>query len=114
MAALIAFSLPVFAITEVNDDNIEAEVINSKTPVVVMFYATWCGYCKDLEKEIVKREGSLKGKVKFVRVDVDKTSAGSIIRALPTTVLVKNGKSVGGFQGADLLKLELLINDATK
>lgn len=71
------------------------ELINSETPVLVDFFATWCGPCKSYSpvlQELKRKEGD---KLRLVKIDVDKNEALSQklgIRAMPTTVIFQNGK----------------------
>ena len=86
----------------VTDDNFEAEVLNSDLPVLVDFYADWCGPCKMLEpiiEELVKEMGE---KVKFAKVDVDTNQASAQkynILSIPTVILFKKGEPVSQLIG---------------
>ena len=80
-----------------SDDNFENDVINSSTPVLVDFWAEWCGPCKALAPkldEIAKEYGD---KIKVAKVDVDKNQKTPVefgIKGVPTLILFKDGKSV--------------------
>lgn len=93
------------AIVKVKDSNFEKEVIKSGTPVLVDFFAEWCGPCKMAEPILEELSESYKGKVKFVKVNVDedKKAPGRYgVMSIPTTIMVKNGNEVGrqvGFAG---------------
>ena len=92
----------VFDATEAN---FEADVIQASltTPVLVDFWAAWCGPCKTLGPILEKVVASYNGAVKLAKVDTDaQMQLASVfgIRSLPTVVLVKNGQMVDGFMGA--------------
>ena len=93
---------PVFDATQAN---FEAEVINASfdQPVLVDFWATWCGPCKTLGPLLEKVVGEYAGAVKLAKVDCDKEQqlAGMFgVRSIPTVVLVRDGQLVDGFTGA--------------
>ena len=72
-------------------------IINSETPVLVDFYATWCGPCKTLGPILEKVKDELGDGVKIVKIDVDKNqplAAQYQVRGVPTMILYKNGKQV--------------------
>ena len=73
------------------------DVIKGNKPVLVDFYATWCGPCKELSPIVNSLKDELKGKMKVIKVDVDKKKAVSNkykVRSLPTLAIFKNGKIV--------------------
>jgi len=73
------------------------DLINSDVPVLVDFYATWCGPCKQLGPIIEEVSIALKGKAKVLKIDIDKNPQAASaygIRGVPTMILFKNGKQV--------------------
>jgi thioredoxin 1 len=86
----------------ITDSNFESEVLKSTTPVLVDFWATWCGPCKALGPKLEELSGSYTGKVKFVKVDVDQnpeTASRFGISGIPTLILFKNGQMVDQLVG---------------
>ena len=90
---------------DVTIENFEAEVIAASmdTPVLVDFWAPWCGPCKVIGPLLEKLEVAYEGRFKLVKIDSDQQQqlAGAFqIRSIPTCVLLKNGQPVDGFMGA--------------
>ena len=85
-------------IIELNADNYEAEVLKSDVPVVIDFWASWCKYCKLIDPIIERLAIFHKGKVKFVKVDVDKSpkflNNFRPLRGLPVLIFFKGGIEV--------------------
>jgi thioredoxin 1 len=82
-------------IVELTETNFEPEVLNASGPVVVDFYATWCGPCKMLAPVLGKLAGDLGGRVKFAKADVDEmpdAAARFGITGVPTLMLFRGGR----------------------
>ncbi len=89
-------------ITELTDDNFQNEVIESEVPVLVDFWAEWCGPCKTLGPIIDELAEENYGKIKFAKINVDKspkTASAYAIRSIPTVGVFKEGKPDQGFVG---------------
>ncbi len=79
---------------EVTDNTFEAEIKNSAIPVLIDFWAVWCGPCRAIAPSIHELAGEYAGKAKICKVDVDNSpeiAAEYGIRSIPTLVFVKNG-----------------------
>lgn len=90
---------------DVTEDTFETEVLQGslKTPVLVDFWATWCGPCKTLGPMLEKLAAEYNGAFRLGKVDVDANQqlAGMFgIRSIPTVMLVKDGQILDGFAGA--------------
>ena len=96
--------MPTGAATlSVSDDNFEREVLQSSEPVVVDFFAEWCGPCKAIAPALEQVAADLKGKVKVAKLDVDQNPAVTQkykIQAMPTIMIFKNGKVEARIVGA--------------
>lgn len=72
-----------------------ADLITGETPVLVDFYADWCGPCKTMAPYLEEVAAQMKGKVKVIKVDVDKnqSAAGKYrVQSIPTLILFKDGE----------------------
>ena len=90
---------------DVNMDNFMAEVIDgsAKMPIVVQFWAPWCGPCKQLGPLLEKVVAAAKGKVKMVRINIDENqqiAQQMRVQSVPTVYGFVNGQPVDGFAGA--------------
>lgn len=105
------------ATINITDANFDEQVIKSKLPVLVDFWASWCGPCKMAEPVLEELSDTYKGKVAIMKLNVDENPANSQkygVMSIPTTVLFVGGKEIGrqvGFAGKqafeDLMKKSL-------
>lgn len=87
----------------VTDQNFETEVLKSDTPVLVDFWAEWCGPCKAISPIIEELAGEYDGKVKVAKMNVDNnanTPATYGVRSIPTLILFKSGEIVETIVGS--------------
>jgi thioredoxin 1 len=87
----------------VNDKNFAAEVLNSDLPVLVDFWATWCGPCRSISPIIEEMAKEFMGKVKVTKLNVDENPATPSqygVRGIPTLILFKGGKILDQIVGA--------------
>jgi len=88
---------------QLTDSNFEAEVLKSDIPVLVDFWAPWCGPCRAIAPVIEELAQEYAGQVKIVKMNVDEnpTTPGKYgIRAIPTLILFKGGEVVEQITGA--------------
>jgi thioredoxin 1 len=88
---------------EMTDTNFKHEVLESTTPVLVDFWAEWCGPCKMIAPVVEQVAKEFDGKLKVGKVDVDSNQQTSMqfgIRSIPTLLIFKNGRVVEQIVGA--------------
>jgi len=91
------------AVQEVNEQNWDAEVVNSEIPVLVDFWAPWCGPCRALAPTVEAISGEMSGRIKVVKLNTDE--AGPVaarygVMSIPVLMLFKGGKVVEQLVGA--------------
>jgi thioredoxin 1 len=87
---------------EVNDPQFESEVLKAEIPVLVDFWAPWCGPCRMVEPVVEELAEEYGDKVKFLRMNTDdnfNTASQYGIRAIPTLLVFKGGQPVGQIIG---------------
>ena len=88
---------------EGTDLNFEQEVLNSQLPVLVDFWAPWCGPCRMVAPVVEEIANEYKGKLKVVKINTDQNQAVALkygIRSIPTISIFNGGKIVDGVIGA--------------
>ena len=91
------------AALEVTDDSFASEVLNSELPVLVDFWAEWCGPCKMVSPIVEELSNEYNGKVKVAKLDVysnPQTATNYGIRGIPTLLMFKDGSAVDQIVGA--------------
>lgn len=102
-------------VLDISDSNFEQEVINSEIPVVVDFWATWCGPCRKLGPVIDEIAQNYEGKVKFVKVNVEECLESAkkfSISGIPTLLVFNQGEAVERMTG--LMPKSTIISNVEK
>lgn len=90
-------------LSSITDSNFENEVLQSSTPVLVDYWAEWCGPCKQLIPILEELAPSYEGKIKIVKLNIESNNSTASkfgVKAIPTMMLFKNGKVVATKVGA--------------
>ncbi len=81
---------------QVTDADFQSEVLEANEPVLVDFWAEWCGPCKAIAPVLEELSSELEGKVKIVKLNVDENPNTTVeygVRSIPTMILFKNGEA---------------------
>lgn len=102
-------------VAEIHDGNFKSEVVDSNLPVLVDFWATWCGPCRKLSPVIEEISQDYEGKVKFVKLNVQdntKTAQEYSVSGLPSVMIFNKGQAVERMSG--LLPKSKIISNIEK
>jgi thioredoxin 1 len=94
----------------VNDSNFDAEVLQSEQPVVVDFWAEWCGPCKAMSPVVDELAVEQDGTLKVVKINIDESPNAPTkygVRGIPTFMVFKGGQVVGTRVGGGISKTQL-------
>ena len=97
-------------VAPVSDKSFQTDVLDAKEPVLVDFWAEWCGPCRAIAPVLEELSSELQGKVKIVKLNVDENPSTTVkygVRSIPTMILYKDGQPVDMKIGAGTPKAGL-------
>jgi thioredoxin 1 len=96
---------------QVDEANFDAEVLGAREPVLVDFWAEWCGPCKAMDPILDRLAGELAGKVKIVKLDAEQ-NVGIVtrynVRSMPTLIVFQDGQPVDARVGSGQSRVQLI------
>jgi len=102
-------------IVELTESNFESEVLESSVPVVVDFWAEWCGPCRALAPVIADLAKSVEGRAKVAKLDIDSAQGLAVkygVNAIPTVLIFKGGEPEKRFVGfTELDELQAAVDE---
>jgi len=108
------------SITELNDDTLDRALASSSSPVLVDFYATWCGPCKTLAPRLDRLAGDFGSRIKFVSVNIDQAqtlAAKFSVKGIPTLIFFgrygRVADTVVGLTSVEMLRAKMEVLAAT-
>lgn len=99
-------------IVHLSDEDFEEQVLKSDQPVLVDFFANWCGPCKMIAPFLTDLADEFEGKVKIAKLDVDQNNESATkfgVRSIPTLILFENGEQKETIVGADPNKIRSIV-----
>ncbi len=97
--------------SEINKKETFGEIINGSTPVLVDFFAEWCGPCKMMKPILEKLHQEMSDKIRIIKIDIDKSPAAAKayqVQSVPTLVLIQKGRTL--WRQAGVLQANQLKN----
>jgi thioredoxin 1 len=104
------------SVLPINESSFESEVVNSDLPVLIDFWAEWCGPCKEISPLLDEISNEMKNKIKIVKINIDENPnipSQYGVQSIPTLIIFKKGEPVATKVGGSI-KTDLIswINDS--